>query len=333
MTYYLAPMEGITGYVYRRAYHAHFRPMDRYFTPFIAPKHNSVFSARDRNEILPEHNQGQNLIPQLLTSQSETLLQAARGLKEYGYREININLGCPSPTVVTKKKGSGFLAFPEELEQFLEEITEGLERLDMKYSIKTRLGKDSPEEFGRLLEIYNRFPLTELIIHPRIQQDFYKNDPRLAYFIAGMEGSRSPVCYNGDLFMPDSCKKLEAHLKAENCPMPDRVMLGRGILSNPWLPGRMEAAPEAAPSRDQIRSTLKEFHHSVYEGYRQVMSGDRNVLFKMKELWLYLIQPFSDDGSHMKRLRKAQRLGEYESAVSAIFHDLDFDIDGGFKGY
>lgn len=332
MTYYLAPMEGITGYVYRRAYHRYFRAMDRYFTPFIAPKHNSIFSTRDRNEVLPEHNEGQNVIPQILTSRSEEFLKAAQGLKEYGYQEINLNLGCPSATVVTKKKGSGFLAFPEELDRFLQEVTEGLEPLDMRFSIKTRLGVQDPEEFGPLLEIYNKYPLTELIIHPRVQKDFYKNVPRLEYFQKGIEESRCPVCYNGDLFRPDSLRRLEEALSVSGHPMPGSIMLGRGVLSNPWLPERMEMqGPE--PDAAGIMDRLKNFHQALYEGYRQVMSGDRNTLFKMKEVWTYLIQPFGDDGTCMKKIRKAQSLGAYESAVAAVFRNLDFDINCGFEGY
>ena len=159
MKYYLAPMEGITGYVYRNAYAACWRPMDKYVTPFLAPKHNSGFSSRERNDILPEHNQGLYVVPQLLTNRAEVFLKAAVELKEYGYREINLNLGCPSQTVVTKGKGAGFLEFPEALSRFMEEVSNKMEHLGMELSVKTRLGKTSPEEFGPLLEIFNRYPL------------------------------------------------------------------------------------------------------------------------------------------------------------------------------
>ena len=179
MKFYLAPMEGVTGYIYRNAYHAHFRPMDKYFTPFLAPKHNGGFSHREINDILPEHNEGMDTVPQLLTGNSEDFLRAARELKEYGYKEVNLNLGCPSGTVAAKGKGAGFLRDPEGLELFLEQVCEGMERLGLELSVKTRLGIEEPEEFDRLLSIYNRFPLKELIIHPRVLKDFYKYTPRM----------------------------------------------------------------------------------------------------------------------------------------------------------
>ena len=144
MKFYLAPMEGVTGYIYRNAYHAHFRPMDKYFTPFLAPKHNGGFSHREINDILPEHNEGMDTVPQLLTGNSEDFLRAARELKEYGYKEVNLNLGCPSGTVAAKGKGAGFLRDPEGLELFLEQVCEGMERLGLELSVKTRLGIEEP---------------------------------------------------------------------------------------------------------------------------------------------------------------------------------------------
>ena len=104
MKFYLAPMEGITGYIYRQAYNSCFKPMDRYFTPFLAPKHKSGFSSKELNDILPEHNQGMEVIPQILTSDPEDFLDTAVKLKEYGYTEVNLNLGCPSGTVAGKRR-------------------------------------------------------------------------------------------------------------------------------------------------------------------------------------------------------------------------------------
>lgn len=167
MKFYLAPMEGITGYIYRQAYNSCFKPMDRYFTPFLAPKHKSGFSSKELNDILPEHNQGMEVIPQILTSDPEDFLDTAVKLKEYGYTEVNLNLGCPSGTVAAKGKGAGFLKDTEKLARFLGEVSEGMERENLHFSIKTRVGVESEEEFQTLLGLYNQCPLTELIIHPR----------------------------------------------------------------------------------------------------------------------------------------------------------------------
>ena len=200
MKFYLAPMEGITGYIYRQAYNSCFKPMDRYFTPFLAPKHKSGFSSKELNDILPEHNQGMEVIPQILTSDPEDFLDTAVKLKEYGYTEVNLNLGCPSGTVAAKGKGAGFLKDTEKLARFLGEVSEGMERENLHFSIKTRVGVESEEEFQTLLGLYNQCPLTELIIHPRVLKDFYKYNVRMNAFKEGFEKSRHSVCYNGDIF-------------------------------------------------------------------------------------------------------------------------------------
>ena len=223
MKLYMAPMEGVTGFVYRRAYHACFGPMDRYFTPFISPKGQGAdgqtegerrvcMSTRERRDVLPEHNAGMAVVPQILTNRAEDFLQTAALLGEMGYREVNLNLGCPSGTVTAKGKGAGFLAFPERLEEFFRQVCSGLLQMDMGLSVKTRLGVEEPEEFERLLEIYNQFPLTELIIHPRVLRDYYGNEPRLDWFARALSASRAPVCYNGDIRFPPGFARPEERL-------------------------------------------------------------------------------------------------------------------------
>lgn len=320
MEYYMAPMEGLTGYIYRNAYHACFTPMDRYFTPFITAKAQGTLSSREIRDILPEHNQGLSVIPQILTNRAQDFLRAAGILKEYGYQEINLNLGCPSATVVSKRKGAGFLSMQHELELFMGAVIEQLEKLEMKLSVKTRLGMCSPDEFYDLLELYNKHSLARLIIHPRIRLDYYKNTPNLEMFGCGLENSRNPVCYNGDLFtVRDVCKIQEQY------PKLNAVMLGRGIIANPGL------AEEIRTGKQPDQARYMEFHQRIYDGYRQIMSGDRNVLFKMKELWSSMIQIFSDDGKYGKRIKKAQRLSEYEIAVSRVFKELDIIPGAGYK--
>ena len=174
MKIYLAPLEGITGWIFRSAVHECFGGFDKYFVPFIKPNQMGHFSAREKKDILPDHNLGMYTVPQILTNRAEDFLRTAKKLEEYGYSEVNLNLGCPSRTVVTKGRGSGFLAYPEQLERFLDEI---FDKCKIRISVKTRLGMDDPREFEYLLEIYNRYPMEELIIHPRVQREFYKNTP------------------------------------------------------------------------------------------------------------------------------------------------------------
>ncbi|WP_138264239.1 tRNA dihydrouridine synthase [[Clostridium] hylemonae] len=305
MDYYFAPMEGITGYIHRSAYQALFPCIDKYFTAFIAPNQHGKLSSREKNDILPEHNRGIKVIPQLLTNKADDFILTAGKLKEYGYREVNLNLGCPSRTVVSKYRGSGFLARPEELDRFLYEV---FEKTETDISVKTRTGRDSPREFVRLMEIYNKYPLKELIIHPRTQQDFYKNTPDLSVFAQALSVSRCPVCYNGDIFTTEDLKVFRARFANV-----DKVMLGRGLLVNPML---IEMA-EDGTAIDTER--IRKFHDMVYGGYREVLSGDKVILFKMKELWSYMIHLFSDSKKYAKKIRKSEKLPAYEEAVDALF--------------
>lgn len=318
MKFYLAPMEGITGYIYRQAYNSCFKPMDRYFTPFLAPKHKSGFSSKELNDILPEHNQGMEVIPQILTSDSEDFLDTAVKLKEYGYTEVNLNLGCPSGTVAAKGKGAGFLKDTEKLARFLGEVSEGMERENLHFSIKTRVGVESEEEFQTLLGLYNQCPLTELIIHPRVLKDFYKYNVRMNAFKEGFEKSRHSVCYNGDVFRRKDYDRL-----IKEYPDLDKIMMGRGIMMNPFL---MEEIAEETTRKVSGKMTaarkadrLEKFHRLLCDGYAHVMSGDRPVLFKMKELWGFLIHSCPEEEKLMKKIRKAQHLEEYEGVVSELF--------------
>lgn len=318
MKFYLAPMEGITGYIYRQAYNSCFKPMDRYFTPFLVPKHKSGFSSKELNDILPEHNQGMEVIPQILTSDPEDFLDTAVKLKEYGYTEVNLNLGCPSGTVAAKGKGAGFLKDTEKLARFLGEVSEGMERENLHFSIKTRVGVESEEEFQTLLGLYNQCPLTELIIHPRVLTDFYKYNVRMNAFKEGFEKSRHSVCYNGDVFRrKDYDRLIKEYLDL------DKIMMGRGIMMNPFL---MEEIADGTSQKVSGKMTaarkadrLEKFHRLLCDGYAHVMSGDRPVLFKMKELWGFLIHSCPEEEKLMKKIRKAQRLEEYERVVSELF--------------
>ena len=305
MRYYLAPLEGITTRIYRRAYHDCFRPMDKYFTPFLSPHTKRGFNAKELAEILPENNKGMRLVPQILTNRAEDFLGTAEKLTYYGYGEINLNLGCPSKTVVSKGRGSGFLADPEGLDRFLDEI---YSKAKVKISIKTRIGKDDPEEFLGLLKIYNRYPAEELIIHPRIQTDFYKNKPNLEMFEEAVRTSRIDLCYNGDI-----CSKEDVRMIQNRFPSVDTCMIGRGIIENPGLLIEIEGA--GSPDRALIRR----FHDRIYEEYRGTGMGDKNVLFKMKEIWCYMGRSFPGCEKQLKRIKKAEKTDRYEEAVAECF--------------
>lgn len=301
--YYMAPLESVTTWIYRQAHAKIYGRLDKYFIPFLEPHEKRDFKTRELQEILPEHNENIYAVPQILTNRSEGFIKLAKALKDWGYEEINLNLGCPSKTVVTKGKGSGFLAKPEELERFLTEIFDALSG-EVKISVKTRIGKEDPEEFPALLELFNKYPMEELIIHPRVQKDGYGNVPRLELYELAEKQSVNPLCYNGDLYTREQIRNF-----AERFPGTERLMFGRGFLRDPGL-----LYNEGKDSKN-IFEKFWAFHDLVYEGYQERNMGDRNVLFKMKELWSYQVYQFSEPERLFKTFKKVQDCNEYEQMI------------------
>lgn len=315
MKFYLAPLEGLTGYIFRNAQAEYFNPTDKYFTPFIAANQNGKLSSRELKDILPENNGTLNVVPQILTNKAADFLLTVKKLQEYGYEEVNLNLGCPSGTVVSKNKGSGFLAVPDELNHFLEEV---FNQSNVKISIKTRIGKDSPEEFAKLMEIYNQYPMEELIIHPRVQKDYYRNTPNMEVFKEAFANSKNPICYNGDIFT------LQHYLDfVKECPQVERIMLGRGLIANPGL------VHEILTGESLQKNTFKTFHDKAYQEYQAVLSGQKNILFKMKEMWFYMSHMFDNVDKYAKKIRKSQNLHDYEEAVNLLFEEQELLVGAG----
>lgn len=309
---YFAPLEGITGYVYRNAHRKYFGNVHKYFLPFIVTNQTGKLKSKELNDVKPENNKGLAAVPQILSNHAEQFIRMADFLEQIGYQEINLNVGCPARTVVTKRKGSGMLAVPDDLERFLNEVYRGIH---IKLSIKTRIGLENPEEFEQILKIYNQFPVEELIIHPRVQKDFYKNTPNLDVFACAVEESRSSVCYNGDIFTKEDFLGWE-----ERFPQVNHIMLGRGLLRNPGL------ADEIQESKCYEKGKLKAFHDELCMGYEEILSGDRNVLFKLKEVWFYLGQIFEDSEKYRKEIRKASKLSEYKDIVNKLFQERDIRL-------
>ena len=309
MKYYLAPMEGITGHIYRNAYEKYFHNIDKYFTPFIVPNESLSLKTKELRDMLPENNEGLNIVPQILTNNAEGFVLTANKLKQLGYEEINLNLGCPAGIVVSKKRGSGFLAYPEELDRFLDEI---YKINDMKISIKTRLGKERADEFYKLIEIYNKYPLEELIIHPRTREDFYGNTPNLEIFKESLKLSKHSICYNGDIFTVDNYNKI-----VKEFPQVDKIMIGRGILANPGL------IDEIKENKFITKEILKQFHDEIFENYTILLKEDKNAMYRMKELWGYMSHIFTNNKKYYKKIKKAQKAIDYKVAVNSLFAEQE----------
>ena len=306
MRYDAAPMEGLTDRVWRQAHQHYFGGADRYYAPFISPPENRVPIKKKMAELAPEANPGAPVIPQLLAKDG-SLAAWMMGLlrREMGYTEVNLNLGCPSGTVTAKGKGSGMLRDLEALDRFLYTV---FDEAGGPISVKTRIGVTDPEEFGPILEVYNRYPLAELIIHPRVMRQLYRGQADRAAFAAALPSCKAPVCYNGDITTPQDLTALEAAW-----PGLAGLMAGRGLIANPAL-FRM-ARGGAAPSKEELRGYLTE----LYTGYTAAFGSATAAISRMKGFWHECIGLFAGTEKLEKQLRKLREPWEYEVTVDQIF--------------
>ena len=313
-----APMEGVTSYLYRNVHAACFPGVDRYYAPFIAPDGSGRFKCGALRDILPENNRDIHLVPQVLCNTAEAFLAVSRELSAMGYREVNLNAGCPSATVMPKHKGAGMLADLNSLDRFLADV---FARCELKVSVKTRMGIASTSEFPAILEVYNRYPLSELIIHARDRAGMYKSAPDLAAFASAFPACRAPVTYNGNVV-----DKFTHNNIMSTIPQLDRLMLGRGAAADPAL-FRVLRGGKALDAQE-----LRDFLDRLERAFLEAGLGEHFTLARLKELWYYVIYKFPDSARFHKAINKSRSLGDYHAAVSALFSDGRFDPDAAFRG-
>lgn len=304
MRYYFAPLEGITDSIYRRLHHKYFPGIDRYFMPFLSPTIHRNLTHREDRELPLADSVDFAAVPQVLTKVPEDFLWAAQVCQDRGYTEVNLNVGCPSGTVVSKGKGAGMLRSPDELDQFLDGI---FPDCPIEISVKTRLGLENPEEFPALLEVFNRYPIKELTVHPRVRKDFYKEPIRENWFRYAYENSKNPLCYNGNL-----CKREQIEAISAQYPKVDSVMLGRALIGDPGM-----LSPEGTTA-----AALMAFHEELTEEYIAAFGSARNAMFRLKENWHFLHLRFDGSEKLWKKLRKTTDVAEFKSITREIFQTL-----------
>ena len=304
---YAAPLEGLTTYLWRRIQYEMFGGADKYFTPFLSPNSNLSFQTKELDDL--QHNQGMPVVPQIICNRADHFLWAARELYEMGYSEINFNLGCPSGTVSAKRKGAGFLAYPDDLDRCLDEIFGGLPS-GMRLSVKTRIGKNDVAEWERLLAIYNRYPISELIVHPRVQKEFYRGDVHRDVYTYTCDHTPLSLVYNGDLTTVEDVAQFRTAF-----PQTDTVMIGRGLIADPSLLRQLRGG-EKATREERIM-----FHNLLFEAYRGRLSGDLPTIHRMREFWNYYALAFEETEPYLKKIRKAKSCAEYQTAASALLRD------------
>lgn len=304
MKLYFAPLEGITDSIYRRLHHAYFPGISRYYMPFFSPTMHRCLTRKEDRELPVADSVSFTAVPQIMTKNPEDFIWAAQQCADRGYLEVNLNVGCPSGTVVAKGKGAGMLADPDGLDRFFDRV---FSETTIPVSVKTRLGLKDDSEFPRLLEIFNRYPISELTIHPRVRTDFYKPPLRLECFEYALENSDLPLCYNGDIENLDRLAQMQAKF-----PKVDAFMIGRGLVGDPGM---------LTPGGTQV-AVLKQFHDHLLEEYSVCFGSPRNAIFRMKENWHYLSQHFEGGEKLFKNLRKTTDIQEYMVITAEIFQNL-----------
>ena len=303
MRYYFAPMEGITDAPYRKVHHRFFPGLHSYYMPFISPTMHRSLTNRESRDLPLADSVPFRAVPQILTKVPEDFLWAAEVCAQRGYDEVNLNVGCPSGTVVSKGKGSGMLADPVKLDEFLGNV---FEKSPVPVSVKTRLGVTDVEEFPKILEVFNQYPIKELTIHPRVRKQFYKGGVDMDMFRYALENSKNSLCYNGNLRTLSEVRAFEAEF-----PQIEAVMIGRGLVGNP-------AMFQPGTSAETIRA----FHDCLLETYIETFGSARNAIFRLKENWHCMIYLFEDSEKLWKKLRKTTDIAEYRAITAEIFATL-----------
>ena len=312
----LGPFQGITDAPFRNVFKRHFGGIDKFYTPFFTGIHKEEHAKNlQGEEIDPKFNDVETLTPQILSTDAEEILRFAKQCKQLGYKEINLNMGCPFPRVANKKRGCGLLPYPDMVEAMFERI---FEEIDIDFSVKCRLGYFSPDEIEAIIPIFNKFPLSELIIHPRIGKQLYKGEADVERFKRLIPYINAPLVYNGDVFSVNDFGRIR------NAVLPmNRFMLGRGLLTNPFLAEEIRGGEWNAPERTE---RLHAYVIDLYEDRLRHAGGSPKVLGRMKELWSYLMYSFEKPQNVWRKIKKINALREYEEAVEEVFKSIELDF-------
>ncbi len=315
-----APLEGLTGDVYRRAHLQFFGGADAYYAPFFSPSSIGL-SDKQKKEVECESTP---TVFQLLTKNPADFLLSAEALAARGAREVNLNIGCPSGTVTAKGKGAGALRDAEALDRFFDAVFAGLEGAApaIRISVKTRVGYESTDNLSALIAVFNRYPIAELIVHPRLRIDMYRGRPRMDAFSVILEASRAPVVYNGDIF-----SRAEYEAVTVAFPAVSHILCGRGAMANPALFLELRGTPLSPPEK---KERLRAMHDTILEENCRLMGSGRNLLCRMADIWNYQIFLFSRDPAAASPIRRARDLAEYRAAVATLFRENDLLSDGAY---
>jgi len=307
----MAPFQGITNLVFRRVYMRHFTGVDKLLTPFFTSIHKQTVNSSKGRELLHLKENGIPVVPQVLSKDADEMIRFANYCKQLGFDEVNWNMGCPYPRVANKMRGSGLLPYPKVVDEILQNV---LSEISIKLSVKVRLGYQNPKEIAELIPVFNKHPLSEITVHARIGKQLYKGETNQDVFAEVLKQSKIPVGYNGDIFTKNDFEML-----LQKFPKLSFVMLGRGLLADPFLPTHIKN--EYVPSLIKQTDIIHKFVDDLYFERRKQTNDGLQTLGNMKEYWWYLSYSFNNPHKVFSLIKKKKTFDDYEDAVNSIFNN------------
>lgn len=304
-----SPLQGFTDFRFRNAQNKFFGGIDTFYAPYIRLNGKLIIKSSYERDLLPENNSSLECIPQIITNDADEFLFVAKYVQELGYKELNWNLGCPYPMVTKCGMGSGLISDSEKIRQILDKVHS---ESDIIVSMKMRLGYDTTTEILDVLPILDTFPIKNIAIHARIGKQLYKGGVHLDAFQNCVDTTKHKLYYNGDITTVAKFKEMQ-----ERFPTINHFMIGRGLISDPFLPSMIKNNTTEHP-KNKLH-LFEEFHDTLYESYSQSLSGATHILLKMHHLWEYFAATFSNPHKVEKNIRKAKSLKNYEQTVKEVF--------------
>ena len=309
-----SPLQGFTDFRFRNAINKYFGGIDTYYSPYIRLNGKLVIKPSYERDLLPENNVGLKVIPQIITNDADEFLFVAKYVKDLGYKELNWNLGCPYPMVTKSGMGSGLICNPMKINHILDRVHS---ESDIIVSMKMRLGYDTTEEILDVLPILDTYPIKNIAIHARIGKQLYKGGVHLDAFQQCIDNTKHKLYYNGDIKSVTKFREMQ-----ERFPTINHWMIGRGLISDPFLPSMIRQNTLEYPKNKM--ELFRAFHDTLYGIYSESLSGSTHLLLKMYHLWEYFAVTFSNPHKVLKKIKKAQSIRNYELAVAEIFKNEQF---------
>lgn len=304
-----SPLQGFTDFRFRNAFHKHFGGIDTFYSPYIKLNGKLVVKGSYERDILPENNNTLEVIPQIITNDAEEFLFVAKYVQQFGYKELNWNLGCPYPMVAKCGMGSGLIKNTDQIEHILKRVHN---ETDIIVSMKMRMGYENATEILDVFPILEQYPIKNIAIHARIGKQLYKGGVDLDSFQKCLDTSKQKIYYNGDITSVEKFKELQ-----ERFPSIDHWMIGRGLIADPFLPSMIKNDTTEYPkNRLEI---FEAFHDEIYREYDAYLQGPTPIRMKMLGFWEYFSESFSNPQKTFKKIKKAGNSKNYEAAVKEIF--------------